>query len=668
MSELILELYTEEIPALMQQNAQKAYESIFTKKFAEQEITFQALEVHIGPRRLALHVSGLPLKSMVKHVELKGPKADAPSQAVLGFCKTNNISQENLQIESINNINYYVYKSILPETELVQILPTLLTTSLAEYIWPKSMCWSNYGIKYVRPLLNIMCIFNGETLEFSYAHLKSNNQSFGHRFIGYTKFTVTSWKQYLDSLANSHVILESTERHQIITQGIRKITAEKQLLAPIDPKLLEEVVGLVEFPVVLCGTIPERFMNVPKEILILAMKTHQKYFYTTFEDGSFAPYFIFVSNLPNASDDVIQGNERVLSARLSDAAYFFIQDQKTSLESRLDKLKSVVFHAKLGSIYDKSLRLIKIANHLDPKNSDLVNAARICKADLVTEAVVEFPELQGIMGSYYSELEGSTKNTVQAIRNHYLPLGNNDDIPTSTAASLALIDKMDSLVSLMFAGERATGSKDPYALRRYAIGIIKIILENNMHNFNITNLIDYNLNLHTSDTTIRSDIISFIEDRIKGYFKERYEHKLINAVVDLSIDDNLCSIEKKLLVLNSFVTTTKGQNLIQLYSRVANIIKDASNLDSVDPTKFITASEKDLYNALMHATPLIEKGLNSKDYNAIFTYLTNLEEPIATFFDAVLVNDSDISIANNRKSLLESIASVFTKVAKFEYL
>ncbi|MEY3197471.1 MAG: Glycine--tRNA ligase beta subunit [Pseudomonadota bacterium] len=668
MSDLILELYTEEIPALMQQNAEEGYRAIFIKNFEAMQISFQELNTYIGPRRIVIHVTGLPKKTLAKHLDLKGPRVGAPQQALDGFCKTNNISINQTQIEEIGGIEYHTYKAVLPEIDLQNILPKLICDSISEYIWPKSMYWGNYGMKNVRPMLNILCLFDDNILEFTHEHLASNNYSFGHRFVSNDKFIVKSWTDYISNLEKNFVILERSQRLNIINRDIEIIRQENKLLVPLDNRLLEEVAGLVEYPVVLLGKIPEKFMHVPKEILILAMKTHQKYFYTTYEDGTFAPYFIFVSNLPNAGEDVILGNERVLSARLSDAAYFYIQDQKTSLESRLEKLKNVVFHAKLGSIFDKAERLVKMSEYIAPQDIHLKKAALLCKADLVTEAVVEFPELQGIMGSYYAALEGFDKETSQAIKNHYLPMGNNDDIPTHTASFLSLIDKVDSLVGLMLAGERATGSKDPYALRRYAIGIIRIILKNQMTEINIRKLIEYNLSLFPLKEEVKDEILSFIEDRLKGYFKDQYDIKLINAATNLSHDDNLCSIEKKLQILQGFIHTKKGQSLIQLYSRVTNILKGQDEVTQIDISKFKEKEEEILHEASQKIIPALMEASKNKDYTKAFEELSNLEEPIAEFFDNVLVNDEDKSIANNRRAILSYISKAFDSVIKFECL
>jgi len=394
------------------------------------------------------------------------------------------------------------------------------------------------------------------------------------------------------------------------------------------------------------------------------MKTHQRYFTTRTKNNAFAPYFVFVTNLPGEGEDIVSGNEKVLSARLADAAYFYNQDQKTPLESRLEKLKEVVFHAKLGSLYDKTLRLVKITQYLKPNDADLANASRLCKCDLVTEAVSEFPELQGIMGSYYAELEGASKATSLAIRNHYLPLGNNDDVPTGHAAFLALADKMDSLVSLMQAGERATGSKDPYALRRYALGIIKIILQNKMEDIHLKDFIS---NI-TPDNDIQNEVLKFIEERLKYSLKDEYDLGAINAAIDLSIENDLSVVAKKVKAIDNFMRGERGSILLQLYKRVTNILGATKITSHVDASKFTTDEERNLYDTIKAVEPTVIARLDSKDFEHALDALNSLGESIAQFFDKVLVNDADPIVAENRRGLLLSISNIFNQIAKFEQL
>jgi glycyl-tRNA synthetase beta chain len=670
MSELILELYTEEIPALMQRPAEEEYKRIFAKKLLDNGIEYSLLEIYIGPRRVTIHIDGLPAKLPAKNIELKGPRVGSPDAAIEGFCKANNISKNDLVVKNIGTQECYFYEHTTKERLIEEIFPQILTSSIAEYSWPKSMYWGSYNIKWVRPLLNIMCILDGKILPLEYGHLRSNSFSFGHRFIANEKFIVENWQDYLSKLKNSFVVLSRGERTSLIKTGIESIEKKHNLTVEIDPRLLEEVSGLVEHISVLIGKIPEKFMHLPSEILVTSMRTHQRYFPTRFKDGKFAPYFVFVSNLPGGDlSEVVSGNEKVLSARLADAAYFYSQDKKYKLEDRVEDLKSVLFHAKLGTIYDKSQRLVAIADLLQSGNKNLARAALLCKADLVTEAVGEFPELQGIMGSYYAIESGEEKEVADAIRSHYKPLGNDDDMPTGTAAYLALADKIDSLVGLMLAGERATGSKDPYALRRYALSIIKIIVDNNLEGIGLKYLVSDVMELYPStleDVAVGEAVYRFIEERLKHLVASSYSDGLINAAIDLSLEDDLVITIEKLKILDNLMKSSDGEILLQLYRRVANILGDEKISANIDESKFKLPEEKELYSAIRSILPEIESSLKSKDSSSALSNLCSLNNPISKFFDNVMVNDTDAAIANNRKAILKLVADLFGKIAHFE--
>ncbi len=366
MSDLLLELYIEEIPARMQQHAEAGYKEIFIKHFADANISYDSLETHVGPRRLTLYVSGIIPVIAGQEVELRGPKTNAPEMAIEGFCKSQNITRTQLSLQTIKDQEYYIYQ-VKTEDKLVEsILPSVLSSALSQYVWPKSMCWGGYDLKWVRPLKNILCLFDGLVLDFSYFHLKANDKTFGHRFMSYNELQISGWDDYKKQLSDNYVMLSRQERKSVIETELTRLVSEKSLVLSKDDRLLEEVAALVEYPNVLLGSIPEKFMDVPSEILVTAMRIHQRYFTVQNTDGSFAPYFLFVSNLK--SDDsleIIAGNEKVLSARLSDSAYFYKQDQLCSLESRFDRLSNTIFHRKLGSIKDKVERTHHITKFLD---------------------------------------------------------------------------------------------------------------------------------------------------------------------------------------------------------------------------------------------------------------------------------------------------------------
>lgn len=658
MSELLLELFSEEIPAFMQKNAEEGYLNIFTKIFEENEI-FAKLQVFSGPRRITLYATHLPKVTLPKEIEIKGPSTEAPEAAINGFCKAHNVSKLELSTKLINNQLYYFYIKKVTERQIKEILPEIIIEAINKYSWAKSMFWGDYKIKWVRPLRNILCIFDGEILPLQFGHLAANNITFGHRLTDNKKLEITDFEDYKTKLIENHVILERLKREEIIKTGLLEQASAHNLTIKEDLRLVEEVAGLSEFPVILCGTIPQKFLELPKEVLTSSMRTHQKYFCLFDKSGNFAPYFLFVSN-GNFSNSklVVQGNEKVLSARLSDALYFYKQDISKNLESNLEKLGVVTFHTKLGSLKEKVERITNICKYIDPNNKDLITAAKLCKSDLISEMVGEFPELQGIMGYYYAKHEGLSEEIAAAIKDYYKPQGLSDSVPIGNAALLAFADKLDSLVGLMIAGEAPTGSGDPYALRRQALGIIRIIVENKLE-LNLSSLIDFSLKLYSSDKD-KDLIISFFEERAKFYFKNEYDISLINAVLDL----NLANIKFKLDALKEFLAKEDGKQLLNAYKRASNIL-GSQNIDGiVEPNLFSTQPEKELFEV----TQKISLQIADKDYDETLNLLQTLLTPITNFFDNVLVNDSDTKIAKNRLLLLQDICKLFHKIAKFNRL
>ncbi|KJV81742.1 glycine--tRNA ligase, beta subunit [Rickettsia hoogstraalii str. RCCE3] len=661
MSELLLELFSEEIPAFMQKNAEEGYLNIFTKIFEENEI-FGKVQLFAGPRRITLHATHLPKVTLPKEEEIKGPSIEAPEVAINGFCKVHNVSKLELSTKLINNQLYYFFIKKTEEREIKEILPEIIIEAINKYSWAKSMFWGDYKIKWIRPLRNILCIFDGEVLPLQFGHLTANNITYGHRLTDNKKLEVTGFEDYRNKLLENNVVLERTKREEIIKTGLL-LANSQNLNIKEDARLIEEVAGLSEFPVVLLGKIPQKFLELPKEVLISSMRTHQKYFCLFDKIGNFAQYFLFVSNGRFANAElVIKGNEKVLSARLSDALYFYKQDIAKTLESRLGKLEAVTFHAKLGNLREKIDRIIKICKHIAPNNKDLITAAKLCKSDLVSEMVGEFPDLQGIMGYYYAKHEGLNEEIAAAIRDHYKPQGLSDNVPSGNAALLALADKLDSLVGLMIAGEAPTGSGDPYALRRQALGIIRIILENKLE-LNLNDLIIFSLKLY-GNSADKDLITSFFEERAKFYFKNEYDILLINAVLDLNFVDTKFKLE----ALKEFLIEDAGKQLLNAYKRASNIIGNQKITGLVDTSLFSTQPEKELFEVIQKISPQIIDSIADKDYKKALNLLSSLLVPITSFFDNVLVNDPDPKIAENRLLLLQDICDLFDKIAKFNRL
>jgi len=670
MPDLLLELYVEEIPALMQKNAATGYAEIFANSFELACVTYSNLETDIGPRRIMLHVTNMEAIIPAKVVEYKGPKVSAPESAIQGFCTSHNINKEDLIVRVIKDQECYVYEKSIAEQNVTSILPEILNHAISEYVWPKSMYWGDVETKFVRPIRNILCLFDGAVLHLTYEHLKSNNKTFGHRFMHYHELEIGSFEQYCKLLEQNMVILSRTKRMQIIQDSINDLIGLDFTISN-DSKLLEEVAGIVEYPNVLMGKIPKKFMHVPNEVLITAMRNHQRYFTLQYADGGFAPYFIFVSNiLTDDQNDIISGNEKVLSARLSDAEYFYRQDQKTTLESRITQLERITFHTKLGNMKDKVQRVEQITKWLAPNNRELHFAARLCKSDLVTEVVGEFPELQGIMGGCYAKLEGLSDVVANAIKYHYNPEGIDDALPQGEAALLALADKIDSLTSLYIAGERSSGSKDPYALRRYALGIIRIILDMGMQ-IDLRNLLSFATSLHiNADNSAVKEILLFIEDRLKHYMLKNYKHDIVNATINLMIDSDIVTATNKLTALNSFLQKPEGQNALTSYRRVNNILSSNGNIitDKPDHNLFVTKEERALFQQIQNISSQIDIMIQEKQLDAALQLLASLHSIVNQFFDNVTVMDKSEEISYNRLALLQMTINEFHKLAMMSCL
>ncbi len=720
MSELLLELFSEEIPALMQKNAAESYKTIFTTILQESELVAD-VQLYVGSRRIAVHITNLPKSILPKEITIRGPKVSATQQAIEGFFRSNNIEKNKLSTLLVQGQLYYIIVKSTIETDIRVLLQEIIPKAISKYIWSKSMYWGNYDISWIRPLRNILCIFDGEILAIKYGHLTANNITFGHRFLSPEPITIDSFSEYQNKLRESNVIIDQAERKEIIKSQLSKIANSLNLVIKEDEKLLEEVIGLVELPVVMAGKIPEIFLQLPSEVLVSSMRSHQKYFSTFDQAGNFAPYFLFVSNMRHDQNVIISGNEKVLAARLSDALYFYQQDLSNSLESKLPKLEQITFHAKLGSIKQKTERIDDICNYLMPGNQDLQVAARLCKSDLATEMVGEFPELQGIMGYYYAKAEGLNDQIALAIRDHYKPQGPSDNLPMGNSAILAIADKLDSLVGLILIGEEPNGSRDPYSLRRQALGIIRIILASKL-NIDIKELVAYVIQLYSeenimsianptnvtsnSQTSLRgttlvatqqskqvtrngllrrltpprndtnrvSDnktsqiILEFLEERAKYYFKNHYDISLINAVLDFDIEGDLVISEIKLSALQKFLAGVDGENLLTIYKRANNILEGSNIEGEVDQKAFILQYEQQLFLSLENVSKQIDHYIAEKDFTKTLSLLLEILKPVNEFFDNVMVKDQDHNIANNRLLLLRMVTQLFDKLAKFSAL
>jgi len=665
MPDLLLELFSEEIPARMQAGAARDLERLMVGALTDRGYLFEGIKAFAGPRRLTLAIAGLPAKQSDVREELKGPKSDAPQAALDGFLKKTGLTKDQLKVEKTPKGEVYMAVVERKGRETPHVLAEIIPEAMAKLPWPKSMRWKpGLAVRWVRPLHSILCTFDGELVPFSFAGVSSGTHTRGHRFLSEGKIEAKRFDDYAQKLKAAHVVLEAEERAAIIFEGVKQAAFVHGLEMIPDEGLLAEVCGLAEWPVVYVGTIQNEFMDVPAEILQTSMRTHQKYF--SLRDpktGKMANRFALVANMiaKDGGKEIIAGNERVLRARLSDAKFFWDEDRKHSLESRVEKLKGIVFHAKLGTQFERVTRVEKLAGEIAHRiGADVEKskrAARLAKADLTTGVVGEFPELQGVMGRYYALHDREDASVADAIRDHYKPVGPSDAVPADKVSiAVALADKLDALTSFFAAGEKPTGSGDPFALRRAALGVIRILLENKVR---------YSLKLE-------SDLLSFFADRLKVALKEKgIRHDLIDAVFSLGHEDDLVRLVARVEALQGFLKSDDGANLLAGYKRAVNILKleekkDGKTFISEVSEKLLSEpAEKSLFAALTKARAAITAALGKEDFVAAMQQMASLRVPVDSFFEGVKVNADDKQVRENRLSLLASLRATLHQVADF---
>ncbi|HXL71183.1 MAG TPA: glycine--tRNA ligase subunit beta [Rhizomicrobium sp.] len=665
MPDLLLELFSEEIPARMQGGAARDLERLVVGALSDRGLLFEGIKAFAGPRRLTLAVSGLPAKQADAREEVKGPKIDAPAAAIEGFLKKTGLGKDQLKIEKTPKGDVYIAVIERDGRETTSVLADILQEAMAKLPWPKSMRWKpGVATRWVRPLHSILCTFDGETVPFSFAGISSGRHTKGHRFLAPGKIEVRRFDDYAAALKKAFVVLEADERAAIIFEGVKQAAFIHGLELIPDEGLLAEVAGLVEWPVIFVGAIEDQFMDVPAEILQTSMRTHQKYFALRDpKTGKMANRFALVANMvaEDGGKEIVAGNERVLRARLSDAKFFWDEDRKRTLESRTADLKGIVFHAKLGTQFERVERIAKLAGEIakkigaDPKKAE--RAARLAKADLTSGVVGEFPELQGVMGRYYALHDKEDADVADAIRDHYKPVGPSDAVPSGKIAiCVALADKLDSLTGFFAVGEKPTGSGDPFALRRAALGIIRILLENRLR-----------LPLEVS-----GELLAFFADRLKVALREKgIRHDLIDAVYALTHEDDLVRLVARVEALQAFLKTDDGVNLLAGYKRAANILRDEEKKDKkifigeVDEKLLAEPADKTLLGALQKARSEIAPALSEEDFAAAMRHMAALRVPVDAFFDSVKVNAPDPKIRENRLHLLAALRATVHQIGDF---
>lgn len=687
MAELLFELLSEEIPARMQDRAAADLKRLVAERLKTAGLAVTSIESYATPRRIALVAEGLPDKQPDVSEEKKGPKVGAPEQAIAGFLKANGLaSVDEAEVRETPKGNFYFLVKEIAGQATAEVLPGLLTEATQALPWAKSMRWARTGFRWVRPLHSIVALFDGQVLEGALdlgngLSVPFGKETRGHRFMSDgAAFEVTGFEDYKAKLEAAKVMLDPAERRRKIAEGAAEVTAAEGLTLKPDEGLLDEVSGLVEWPVVLMGRIEDDFMSLPPEVLSTSMRSHQKYF--SVQDGDkLAARFVFVANMEaeDGGKTIIEGNQRVLSARLADARFFWDQDRQEPLASRTPSLSDIVFHAKLGTLDQKVDRVEALAAELSAfipgADKDRArSAARLAKADLVTGMVGEFPELQGIMGRYYALQDGEHAEVAQAIAEHYSPLGPSDSCPSApVSVAVALADKIDILTGFFAIDEKPTGSKDPYALRRAALGVIRLIVENKLR----VPLKDVfaaaqKLYPHLEAAPVGQDLLDFFADRLKVVLKDKgVRHDLVTAVFALGGEDDLVRLLARVEALQTFIDSEDGGNLLIAFRRAANIVRIEEKKDGVSydgkvaPEAFAQDEEGALFEALEKGSEAAATALGSEDFTAAMAALAQLRQPVDRYFDEVTVNAEDPGLRANRLRLLSRIGATLGQVADF---
>ena len=676
MAKLLLELLSEEIPARMQARAASDLAQLVSEGLAKQGLTFEGTQAFVTPRRLALVVEELPVATADISEERRGPRVGAPEAAIDGFLKGAGVTLDQCEQRDTGKGVFYFAIIQKPGRETALVLKEVIEQVLANFPWPKSMRWGSGSARWVRPLQSIVCLFDGKVVPVEFGGVTAADQSSGHRFLAPAPFGVSNATDYRVKLADAKVMLDPAERREIILREAQAVAEAEGLSVKEDEGLLAEVTGLVEWPTVMAGGFDAAFMDVPPEVLVTSMRSHQKYFSLLTKDGKLANRFLVVSNMPAAAQgQIVSGNERVLRARLSDAKFFWDTDRKHSLDSWVPKLAERLYYQGLGSMEDKAKRLSHLAGHI----AGLIGADRalaeragyLAKADLSSDMVGEFPELQGVMGRYYAG--GEAPAVADAIGAHYSPAGPNDACPTApVSVAVALADKIDTLVGFFGIGEKPTGSKDPFALRRAALGIIRLILENGVRlSLRETLVFAHGLYaaLPTDATTTARDLTLFFADRMKNHLRDKgVGHDRITASFR-GADDDLFRVEARAKALDAFLASDDGRNLLVAYRRAANIARIEGQKDGTD---YISAQGEfngglDEENTLNDALKQADEACRAagEDFAAAMGAMAGLRAPVDAFFDKVTVNSAVPAERERRLVLLGRICRLMNDAADF---
>jgi glycyl-tRNA synthetase beta chain len=682
MSEFFLELFSEEIPASLQQNSRNVLLESFQKLFEEKQILFKKSSSFSTPNRLIILFEGLSKEITQKAAEIKGPNINAPEKAIEGFLRSNQADKKDLIKKKTEKGEFYFLKKLSKKINTINLLEEYTPLILDKLLWKKSMKWGAYSLNWARPLKSILAVFDNKNLNFKFHHLTCSNTTFIDKEFEDKKKIFKNFKSYKDFFNQSGIMISHILRKEFIIKEFGKISKNKSFNIESNNKLLDEVTDIVEQPNIIVCKFDEKFLNIPKEILIITMQYHQKYFPTFDKKGKITNDFLVVANNKDTKGYIKLGNERVVEARLSDAQFFWKKNKSQNLVKQVSKLKTMNYFKGLGSYFDKIQRMRKLGGMISDElliSKDQVElSVSICKVDLISDLVGEFPELQGIMGGYFALEQGFDKELALAVSEHYLPTGLDSKTPKKPfSIALALTDKIDTLVGFFGIDQKPTSSKDPYALRRLALGVIKLLIDNNKE-FKIKDLISYSTSLHRdqgfelSNDLSQKELAEFLMDRLKYYMKEK---KIRGDITQASINshgiDHMNKIYKKALTLNNLIKTEIGEDIMTSYKRASSILeRELKNSDlelsnTTDPGIFKNDYEKNLLKKINELRKYFTNINKDENYMESLTNLAGAKKVIFDFFDNVKVNNEDKNIKKNRLELLQMLCRTFDNYINF---
>ncbi len=681
MSEFLLELYSEEIPPELQISARKELKQIIESSLKQENVKYLDFFDYSSPTRLTIIIKGLPEKVTIPSKEIKGPKVGVIEDILNKFIRANNVTKKDVYEKDIEKGRFYFIKTKIQATLTKDILIKVILNSISSLNWKKSMKWSDSNMIWGRPLRSILAIYNKKLLSFSYGHLKSTDTVIIEKDLTIKNKKVKNFNEYQNLLRSNKIIFDQDERKKIISKKFEALCKSRNFKGDFNSNLLEEVVNIVENPNVIIIEFSKDYLKLPQEIIISTLQSHQRYFPLFENSGRLSNYFFVVTNKGDNKNFIKNGNKRVVEARLSDAKFFWEKDKSKNLIKQIGKLKNIIYYEKIGTIYDKTQRLRKLASlisdQLNINKEKLEVAASISKSDLCSDLVGEYPELQGIMGKHFALTQGFEEDVANSISEHYLPIGVSSSIPNKPISySISIIDKLDSLVGFFLINEKPTSSKDPFALRRSAFGLLRIVIENKLV-IRLSDIINYSVILFKEqgvkleNQNTEKELLNFLRGRMRNILKEKkIKNDIIEASLSSHVGDNYLDLFKKSILMNKYINKDIGKNAIYSYKRASNILEREKReiFGKPDVVLFRKDEEKSLFEKINEIRRAFSVKDKDKNYENLLIQLSEIKKYTDSFFDNVIVNDENHDIKNNRLELLKMFCKTFNNFIDFSKL